>query len=60
MVLSWSHVYLGRVLEDEGQVDRAKNEYQEALNVQGAPPQAQQAAKRALENLETRKAAERP
>lgn len=60
MVLSWSHVYLGRVLEDEGQVDRAKNEYQEALNVQGAPPQAQQAAKRGLENLETRKAAERP
>jgi hypothetical protein len=50
MVLSWSRLS-GRALEDEGQVDRAKNEYQEALNVQGAPPQAQQAAKKGLEKL---------
>ena len=55
MVLAWSHVYLGRVLEDEGQIDRAKNEYQGALDVQGAPAQAQQAAKRGLSDLETRK-----
>ena len=60
MVLSWSHVYLGRVLEDEGQVERAKSEYQGALDVQGAPAQAQQAAKRGLSDLETRKPSERP
>lgn len=60
MVLAWSHVYLARVLEDEGQLDRARNEYQGALGVQGAPAQAQQAAKRGLSDLETRKPTERP
>jgi hypothetical protein len=60
MVLSWSHVYLGRVLEDEGELERAKNEYQAAIDVQGAPSQAQLAAKRGLGDLETRKPAERP
>jgi tetratricopeptide (TPR) repeat protein len=60
MVLSWSHVYLGRVLEDEGELARAKTEYQAAIDVQGAPSQAQLAAKRGLGDLETRKPAERP
>jgi hypothetical protein len=60
MVMSWSHVYLGRVLEDEGELERAKTEYQAAIDVQGAPSQAQVAAKRGLSDLETRKPAERP
>ena len=60
LVLSWSHVYLGRVLEDEGDLDRAKSEFQAAIDVQGAPAQAQLAAKRGLSELETRKPAERP
>jgi hypothetical protein len=60
MVMSWSHVYLARVLEDEGDLDRAKTEYQAALEVQGAPLQAQQAAKKGLGDLEIRKPVERP
>ncbi len=60
MVMSWSHVYLGRVLEDEGDLERAKSEFQAAIDVQGAPAQAQLAAKRGLSELETRKPAERP
>ncbi len=60
MVLCWSHVYLARVLEDEGDLDKAKTEYQAALVVAGAPTQAQVAAKRGLGDLETRKPAERP
>jgi len=60
MVMAWSHVYLGRVLEDEGELERAKSEYQAALDVQGAPSQAQLAAKSGLSDLETRKPVERP
>jgi predicted Zn-dependent protease len=60
MVMAWSHVYLGRILEDEGDVDRAKNEYQAALGVQGAPQRAQQAAQKGLGDLGLRKPAERP
>jgi tetratricopeptide (TPR) repeat protein len=60
MVMAWSHVYLGRILEDEGDVDRAKDEYQAALGVQGAPSQAQQAAQKGLGDLGLRKPAERP
>ncbi len=60
MVMSWSHVYLGRVLEDEGDSEHAKAEFQAAIDVQGAPAQAQLAAKRGLSELETRKPAERP
>jgi hypothetical protein len=60
MVLSWSHVYLGRVLEDEGELQKAKTEFQAAIDVQGAPSQAQLAAKRGLGDLETRKPVERP
>jgi tetratricopeptide (TPR) repeat protein len=60
MVMAWSHVYLGRIFEDEGQLERAKTEYQAVLAVQGAPPQAQQAAQKGLGNLELRKPSERP
>jgi len=60
MVLAWSHVYLGRVYEDEGQLERSKTEYQAALAVQGAPAQAQQAAQKGLGELDLRKPEERP
>jgi tetratricopeptide (TPR) repeat protein len=59
-VLAMSHVYLGRVLAEEGQLDRAKAEYQAAMGVAGAPPQAQQAAQKGLGDLDTRKPGERP
>jgi hypothetical protein len=60
MVMSWSHIYLGRVLEDEGELQKAKSEYQAALVVEGAPTQAQVAAKKGLGDLENRKPTERP
>jgi tetratricopeptide (TPR) repeat protein len=60
MVMAWSHVYLARILEDEGQVERAKAEYQAAMMVQGAPSQAQQAAQKGLGDLDLRKTTDRP
>lgn len=60
MVMAWSHVYLGRIFEDEGQLDQAKTEYQAVLAVQGAPTQAQQAAQKGLGDLQLRKPSERP
>ncbi|GAC1661730.1 MAG: hypothetical protein NVS9B4_14380 [Candidatus Acidiferrum sp.] len=48
MVLAWSHIYLARIYDDEGQSDMAKSEYEAALNVQGEPEQARLAAKREL------------
>jgi hypothetical protein len=60
LVMAWSHIYLARIFEDEGQLDRAKAEYQAVLAVQGAPPQAQQAAQKGLGDLDLRKPSERP
>jgi hypothetical protein len=60
MVLAWSHVYLARVLDDEGHLEQSKTEYQAALAVQGAPAKAQQAAQKELGDLNLRKSAERP
>jgi tetratricopeptide (TPR) repeat protein len=60
MVLAWSHIYLGRIYGDEGQLDSAKTEFQAALAVSGAPEQAQQAAQKGLGELDTRKPTERP
>jgi hypothetical protein len=60
MVMAWSHVYLARIFEDEGQMERAKTEYQAVLSVQGAPAQAQQAAQKGLGDLDLRKPSERP
>ena len=60
MVLAWAHVYLGRIFEDEGQLEQARNEYQAAVDVQGAPVQAQQAAQKGLGDLALRKPSERP
>jgi hypothetical protein len=60
MVMSWSHVYLGRVYEDDGDVERARSEYQAALAVEGASEQVQFAAQRGLAGLQNRKPGERP
>lgn len=60
LVMAWSHVYLARIFEDEGELERAKSEYQAVLAVQGAPTQAQQAAQKGLGDLDLRKPSERP
>jgi hypothetical protein len=60
MVLAWSHVFLARVLDEEGQLEQSKWEYQAALAVQGAPAKAQQAATKELGDLNLRKPVERP
>ena len=60
MVLAWSHVFLARVLDEEGQLEQSKSEYQAALLVQGAPAKAQQAATKELGDLNLRKSTERP
>jgi len=59
MVLAWSHVFLARVLDEEGQLEQSKTEYQAALAVQGAPVKAQQAAQKELGDLSLKKP-ERP
>jgi len=53
-------VFLARVLDAEGQLERSKSEYQAALAVQGAPAKAQEAAQKELGDLNLRKSAERP
>lgn len=60
LVMAWSHIYLARIFEDEGQLDKAKSEYQAVLAIQGAPTQAQQAAQKGLGDLDLRKPTERP
>lgn len=60
MVMAWSHVYLARIYDDEGQLDRAKSEYQAAMDVQDAPAQAQRAAQKGLGDLALRRPSERP
>jgi hypothetical protein len=60
LVLAWSHIYLGRIYDDEGQLENAKTEFQAALAVSGAPEQAHLAAQKGLGEVDTRKPAERP
>lgn len=60
MVLAWSHVYLARIYDDEGQQAQAKSEFQAAMNVTGGPEQAKQAAQKGLELVNLEKPAERP
>ena len=40
MVLAWSHVYLARIYDAEGNPSVAKTEYESALAVEGAPDRA--------------------
>jgi tetratricopeptide (TPR) repeat protein len=60
MVLAWSHVYLARIYDDEGQAELAKTEYQAALGVDGGPEQARQAAQKGLAMAAAQKPVERP
>jgi tetratricopeptide (TPR) repeat protein len=48
-ILSWSHVYLGRIDDLEGERDLALAEYHAALAVRGAPEAAYVAAQRGVE-----------
>jgi hypothetical protein len=47
-VLAWSHVYLARIYDYEGNSSVAKAEYESALAVEGGPEEARQAAQREL------------
>jgi hypothetical protein len=60
MVLTWSHIYLARIYDDEGQSEQAKTEYQAALAVTGGPEQAKQAAQKGLAAFSVGKPSERP
>ncbi|MFI5058811.1 MAG: tetratricopeptide repeat protein [Candidatus Acidiferrales bacterium] len=60
LVLAWSHVYLARIYDDEGQAQLAKTEYQAALGVDGGPEQARQAAQKGLAASAAQKPVERP
>ncbi len=60
MVLAWSHIYLARIYDDEGQSEQAKTQYQDALAVTGSPDQARQAAQKGLAAFNGAKPSERP
>lgn len=60
MVLAWSHIYLARIYDGEGQPRQAEAEYQAALTVQGGPEQARQAAQKGLADTAHEKSVERP
>ena len=60
MVLAWSHIYLARIYDDEGQPDQARAQYQQALAVNGGPDQARQAAQKGLAAFAGGKPSERP
>ena len=47
-VLAWSHVYLARIYDYEGNSSVAKTEYESALAVQGGPEEARKAAQKEL------------
>jgi tetratricopeptide (TPR) repeat protein len=48
MLLAWSHIYLGRIHDLEGERDLAIGEYKAALAVDGAPESALVAAQRGV------------
>ena len=60
MVLVWSHVYLARIYDYEGNSEVARTEYQSALAVQGGPDQAKQTAQKELATLGGTKPEARP
>jgi len=60
LVLTWSHIYLARIYDDEGQREQAKTEYHAALDVNGGPEQARQAAQKGLAAFSSDKQSERP
>lgn len=60
MVLAWSHIYLARIYDEEGQPGQAQAEYQAALTVTGGPEQARAAAQKGLAETAREKGTERP
>jgi hypothetical protein len=60
LVLAWSHIYLARIYDDEGNPEVAKTEYQSALAVEGGPDQARQAAQKGLTVVGAEKSTARP
>jgi len=60
MVLAWSHVYLARIYDAEGNPSVAKTEYESALAVEGAPDRAKQAAQSGLAAFREDKPMARP
>ena len=60
MVLAWSHIYLARIYDDEGNPQVVKSEYESALAVEGAPEQAKQAAQKGLSAVAGEKPTARP
>jgi hypothetical protein len=50
-ILAWSHIYLGRIDDLEGERELALVEYHAALAVDGAPEAARVAAQRGLEQV---------
>src|SRR6267142_3653207 len=60
MVLAWSHIYLARIFDDEGNPDVARAEYQSALAVDGGPDQARLAAQKGLASSGGDKPSARP
>ncbi len=48
-ILAWSHVYLGRIHDLEGERELAVSEYRAAMDVDGAPEAARVAAQRGTE-----------
>jgi hypothetical protein len=60
LVLAWSHIYLARIYDGEGQPREAQAEYQAALTVPGGPEQARQAAQKGLAETAREKPVERP
>jgi tetratricopeptide (TPR) repeat protein len=48
-VVAWSHVYLGRILDLQGERDSAVAQYNAALATSNAPPEARSAAEHGLQ-----------
>ncbi len=60
MVMAWSHIYLGRIYDDEGHADRAKTQFEAALSVPGLPARAKDAAQKGLEAVSVEKPEAQP
>jgi tetratricopeptide (TPR) repeat protein len=60
MVLAWSHIYLARIYDFEGNPEMEKAEYQSALAVEGGPDQAKEAAQKGLAAFAGEKPTARP
>ena len=49
VIVAWSHVYLGRIYDVDGDRDLAVSEYRAAIAIEGAPETARLAAQRGVE-----------